>query len=136
MDENFDTKLCTRCKTVKPVTEFPKINKTKDKLKNYCRDCERERLKIYYKKNKAKIDEKHNEYYRNNKGKIQLVKKIRNQENKEKVNKYNREYHREWFKKYPEKIKEYNDTAYMRKLEILLRKQEEEEIQKMEGKTE
>ena len=126
MEENIETKLCTKCKTVKPVTEFSKINKTKDELKLYCKICERERLKIYYQNNKAKLAEKHHEYYRNNKDKIQVKKDIWYQENKEKMKDYNRVYYNEWFKKYPEKSKEYAKNARMKKKEIILKRNVEE----------
>lgn len=35
----MDTKLCTKCKEVKAVTEFNKLSKNKDGLNTQCRDC-------------------------------------------------------------------------------------------------
>jgi len=130
MDEINLTKQCNKCKTVKPITEFPKSSKTKDNLSFYCKDCERARQKIYYTENRAKIDEKHSEYGRNNRDKIQEKKKLWYQENKERMNGYFKEYQKEWNKRNPEKLKEYQKNAYMKKLYIMLNQPAEEEIKK------
>lgn len=130
MDQIINTKQCNKCKTVKLKTEFPKSTKTKDNFSLYCKDCESERLKIYYKANKAKIEEKHDEYYRNNKDKIQEKKQLWNQENKEKMTEYFHKYRKEWAKRNPEKLKEYKKKAYMKKLYIMLNQPDEGEIKK------
>lgn len=46
-------KRCNKCKQTKAETEFNK--KSKGKLQAYCRPCDREHSKDYYKKNKEKI---------------------------------------------------------------------------------
>ncbi|MBA7492300.1 hypothetical protein ES702_02849 [subsurface metagenome] len=36
------TKKCGRCEEVKPISEFNTDNKTKNKLLNQCKECEKE----------------------------------------------------------------------------------------------
>jgi hypothetical protein len=126
MNENTTKKLCTRCKTVLPITEFPKINKTKAKVKDYCRDCEKERHKTYYENNKEKIKAKQLEYRSNNKEKIKAKHIEWIEGNREKMNEYFKAYHKEWLRKHPGKIKEYNRNAHIKKLELALSKLAEE----------
>ena len=38
-DMKEETKLCTRCKNSKPVSEFAKSSRTKDGLQAWCKDC-------------------------------------------------------------------------------------------------
>ena len=33
------TKRCTRCDTDKPLTQFGRYEKSKDGMKNYCKEC-------------------------------------------------------------------------------------------------
>lgn len=85
-------KRCTRCKLVKPLTEFTKSNRTKDKLKPHCRDCERKRVKRWRKKNKEKRKAVMKEYYNNNKEKIYKKSRLWLENNKEKMQEYYKEY--------------------------------------------
>ncbi len=50
----METKLCTLCQTLNPLTEFNVKKSSPDGLQNVCRKCSRERSKKYYKDNKAK----------------------------------------------------------------------------------
>lgn len=134
MDANSIMKECSKCKSVKQVTEFPKQKTTKDKLSFYCKDCERERLKLWYEENKDKVKEQQKEYYSKNKDKIYKKSSLWYQENKEKMNEYQREYKKEYFKKHPEKLKEYQKRSYLKKLEIMLKMLANDEIKNVEGK--
>jgi hypothetical protein len=57
MEENILYKKCTRCKEVKQLSEFNKCEKSKDKLSFGCRDCEKQRVKLWLEKNRS-IDKK------------------------------------------------------------------------------
>ena len=47
-------KRCTICKQEKPLSEFNKNSARKDGLQTHCRECNKERSRQYYKKNKKK----------------------------------------------------------------------------------
>jgi len=68
------TKICSRCKKEKPITEFYKDKNTKDGLTCWCKECKEEYGKKYCQKNKEKTRKykrKYNrEYYQNNKERI------------------------------------------------------------------
>ena len=64
------TKVCTKCKVEKEVTEFCKDVKGKDGLRANCKICCAEEKKEYYKNNREKVLEKRKEYRKNNKEKI------------------------------------------------------------------
>ena len=48
-------KTCYSCKKIKPLTEYWKKKRNSDGYNNYCKDCERARMKIYRANNKDKI---------------------------------------------------------------------------------
>ena len=41
------TKVCTDCKIAKPSNEFSKNNQTKDGIARQCKDCSKNRMKVY-----------------------------------------------------------------------------------------
>lgn len=47
----METKQCSRCKEVKPLTEFHLRSKTEPWPKSACKQCHRERARGYWKKN-------------------------------------------------------------------------------------
>ena len=49
MKINLDTKICTKCKDEKLVSEFPKDKITKDGFHPWCKSCNSERQKEYRK---------------------------------------------------------------------------------------
>jgi 5-methylcytosine-specific restriction endonuclease McrA len=52
-----ECKECSKCKTIKPITEYPKDNGKWDGLYPYCKQCKSERDKKVYQKNpKAKYE--------------------------------------------------------------------------------
>lgn len=92
MDENILYKKCPRCKELKPLSEFIKSKQTKDKLTCYCKDCEKERVKLWVENNKEKNKETRKVYYEKNKEKIYKKNKLWHQNNKEKYREYFKEY--------------------------------------------
>lgn len=75
-------KICTKCKLVKPLSEFHKHKASKDGHRCHCKDCRRqsnidnlEYIKDYRKKNSEKIKNNKKEYRKNNKEKISLAAK-------------------------------------------------------------
>jgi hypothetical protein len=117
-------KKCKKCKIEKEVIEFNKHPKTKDRLRNNCKDCEkiyrisiREKtvvyLKEYYKNNKEELKQKEKKRYDSTKDvknekrknkynsdsllreKISAAGKTYRQENKEKVSESKKKYYEE-----------------------------------------
>lgn len=58
------TKICTKCKEIKPESEFCKDNTVKNKLNIYCRKCTSIKGKQYRENNKEKEQKRIREYYR------------------------------------------------------------------------
>lgn len=109
-------KQCTKCKLLKPTSEYGKHSSTKDKLQTQCKECiylntknfknrnpnwdkehyilNKERYKEKslnrYKTLKEDIKIKQKEYYNNHKEQIQNYYKTWCSLNKEKINEYNR----------------------------------------------
>ena len=44
----METKICSKCKIEKPVSEFRFRNKTKGQYHSHCKECEKQRDKIHY----------------------------------------------------------------------------------------
>jgi hypothetical protein len=89
------TKICTKCDTLKPITEFHKNKSKKDGYSSNCKKCVKE-------------------YQTSNKESINLVKKIYRENNKECIIEYNKNYYEDninYFQNYyaenKEKIKQY-----------------------------
>jgi tRNA nucleotidyltransferase/poly(A) polymerase len=62
----INTKQCSRCKEVKPLTEFHKDKNRKDGLRSACKSCRKQ----HYETNKEKIAEQKKQHYEANKEKI------------------------------------------------------------------
>lgn len=45
------TKKCTKCNTIKNITDFHKSSRSKDKLQVYCKVCNNSQRREYYKQN-------------------------------------------------------------------------------------
>jgi len=54
MSETIQTKRCSKCKQIKPVSEFNKNRSGKDGLHNQCKVCLLENIKKYQKTEKGK----------------------------------------------------------------------------------
>jgi len=93
------TKICSKCKTDKIISEFHKSKKQKDGLRTECKQCRKQK----YNQNKTTILEKqknkydknktyHKDYYIKNKEKIISYNKQYRLNNKDKISQYNQKY--------------------------------------------
>jgi transposase-like protein len=97
-----ESKKCCKCKIVKPIYSFGKLQASKDGHRYDCKDCR----KNYREENKEVINLKLKEYYEKNKDTHLEKSKIYNLENKEKINLQRKEYRSR--KEIKEHIKEKN----------------------------
>jgi len=87
------TKICTKCKIEKDISNFSKSKRGKDGCRAECKDCE----KLYREINSKRIRENKKYYYENNKVQIKEYQ----ENNKKEIRKYKQE----WNKKNIEKSK-------------------------------
>lgn len=109
-------KTCNTCKLKKDLSSFNKNRNSKDGLSHYCRECEKEKKKIYREKNRERLNKESRENYKKNK---EIIKKRNNnyrEKNREKVLAQMREY----YKENSEKIKEYSRNYYHSKTRNIL----------------
>lgn len=85
----MDTKVCTKCKIIKEVSEF---HKQKDKLDGYRSHCKNCRLE-YTKNNKEKLSKRQKELRQKNKDIINKKTRERYNKNKEIMRQKRREYY-------------------------------------------
>lgn len=113
------TKVCTKCKIRKPVSDFNKDKSKKDGYYSSCKECSKKSDKEYKQNNKHKIDayqkeyrqknkeyfrQKSKEYYQLNKEKLKEDKARYRENNKEKIKAQQIEYR----KNNPEKIRNHD----------------------------
>jgi hypothetical protein len=90
----METKVCSKCPEIIPVTDFPTYKTKTNKIGYYsfCKACKKKRDKHYSIKNKDKINErqrtpkyrqKKNAYNRKNKDKRNLARNIKNKEKRQ-----------------------------------------------------
>ena len=97
-------KTCTTCREEKDVAHFPPIKKSRDGLDIYCKQCKREYMTQYKKRNAVVLDEKRRARYLA-KREESLAKSLAwQQANKERAN----ETKRRWLERNPDKRKEAN----------------------------
>lgn len=132
---------CGRCRIIKPISEFNKNNKDKDKINYICKECVRKSNKKYKENNKDRIKESQKEYYLKNKEKINNKNKEYKKNNKDKINKYHRNYCdkkwrgnnkdklkeriKKWRENNKDKLKEYNKNWYENDKDRILEQQKE-----------
>ena len=97
-------KLCTKCKTKKPHTEFTKNSHTLDGLRNACKSCEKIRQADYYKAHKEEISKRNIAWKKAN------PKKLLTEEEQEKVKQRAKEYYEKNKDKIKQAAKEYRKT--------------------------
>ena len=61
------TKICPKCQKIKSLKDYFFQNKAKNKRMSWCKECDKEKKRSYYEKNKKEIINKNMEYYFNNK---------------------------------------------------------------------
>lgn len=84
------TKQCTKCKKIKPLSEFDKGKNYKGGYRSWCKSCR----KKYYINNYEKFKKRVKKYQTKNKQKIREYMKKWRQENKEYLNEYGKKYFR------------------------------------------
>lgn len=103
-------KTCSKCRQVKPKTDFNRKKSSRDGLNSQCRPCNKETKRAWNEANREKYLEMKRSHYRRNKEKISLANKEYYRQNREKVratndawSERNRERHleskRRWYEK-------------------------------------
>ena len=73
----METKICTKCKVEKSITEFRWKNKAKGMMHSQCKDCQKAQEKIHYQESKERqIAVKETAQFQKNRN-IQLVENAR-----------------------------------------------------------
>ncbi len=83
----MQTKICSKCKTIKSIDNFHKNTSRKNNIQSVCKECKKE----YYEKNKDKIIQQRMNRYHNNKDKEKKYYSI----NKDKILIYAHDYYQE-----------------------------------------
>lgn len=104
----METKKCSKCKKIKPITEFTKNKASADGLKYKCRKCSQKDFNAWKDKNPGKYKKILKRYYENNHEKIKEYRNEYRLKNKE----YFEEYSKEWFKNNPQKVTAYRKKTY------------------------
>lgn len=97
------SKLCCKCKLLKPLTDFGKLKKTKDGLRYDCNDCRKEYNqstkerrtqynKEYFQRNKEELSVKNAEYRLNNEDSIRAQRKQYREANADHIKEKQKEY--------------------------------------------
>jgi hypothetical protein len=105
----MNTKVCSKCGEIKPITEFTKNKNSKDGLKCMCKSCAVILGRKYRKDHADKKKETCSNYRKNNKEKIKEQSKKYYKRTKEERKKYNQKWHQENKAKHRAKIKEWID---------------------------
>lgn len=66
----MDTKTCNTCGETKGTADYGRHKATRDGLRNACKPCETERMKTYYRENKARRLAYRDAYYAANRDRI------------------------------------------------------------------
>lgn len=86
------SKECSRCKTLKPFSDFNKSKTGKYGLHSYCRSCDAENKKVWYQQNKSRAIRKSQDWKIDNPDRY-----ARNQRNhKDRYREHYSEYYRQW----------------------------------------
>ena len=110
------TKVCSKCKIEKPLTEYHKSKKTKTGVRSFCKKCRNAYEAEYRENNPEKVKASRKKYRENNREKVRASQKRYEENNPEKIKAYRKEYveknrekRKAYLKKYreesPEKIK-------------------------------
>lgn len=136
------TKVCTKCKEEKDLSEFSNLKSGKQSCCKKCmnayylanREKFLENAKIYIHKNKELINQKTIAYRRDNKEKIKIINKNYRNKNKELIKEKSREYYQKTKLSIPSRCKEY--TSKQQKKFYINHKDKLLEISKKYFKTE
>lgn len=78
-------KLCCKCKTEKPLSQFSKRSAAKDGLYSSCKDCESARVAEWYSKNSEKQKQAAAKYYAENKQACLATQAVYRDRHREKI---------------------------------------------------
>ena len=67
MDDVIQTKRCSKCGRILPLSDFYRDKQTKDGLSCWCKACIKAKKAQYYQENKEAIAQKNAQYYQENK---------------------------------------------------------------------
>jgi hypothetical protein len=112
----MESKRCTKCKTIKPYSEFYKDSRSRDGLRQKCKNCHLLQISEYRKNNPEIIKCQNQRWYKTHVEQVRLSSKSWRSRNKERV----KNVCAEWYKNHQEK------TAEERKKKSDLRKKETE----------
>lgn len=70
----METKLCTKCGQVKPVSEFGKNKSKKDGLQSHCKECVKIYKKKHYEENKEQYKIRNQSYREHNRDRLNRYK--------------------------------------------------------------
>jgi len=87
-------KQCSRCKEIKPMSEFYKRLSRKSGLMSHCKDCNKKKVSEWYRQNLEYCKEHYKEYYEINKTKILERSKKYHQQNLKYCKERNRKYYK------------------------------------------
>lgn len=114
MENSITEKVCSKCKEVKPISEFNIRKEGKSRHRNDCKICQYKVNAEYRKANKEKVASKMKEWYVKNKERMHKYHKEYRENNKKERNAAckkwsldNKEYLREYHKKYYEEHRDH-----------------------------
>lgn len=90
--DSIDSKTCRVCGETKPCDEFQPRKKSKDGLRNDCRQCNNARSRAYYQANTARCRKQSAAWVSQNRDKMRAYYKAYNRERREAIREYNRRY--------------------------------------------
>ena len=93
MDDVIQTKRCSKCGRILPLSDFYRDKQTKDGLSCWCKACIKAKQADYYQENKDAIAQKHADYYQANKEAIADYQAQYRQANKEAIAQKKAEYY-------------------------------------------
>ena len=88
----METKVCSRCESEKPVSEYYSDKNKKDGLCTMCKPCKNLGNKQYRENNKRNIIKGYKRHYENNKEKIAEYNKLYRENNKDAIKERNKKY--------------------------------------------
>lgn len=89
------TKVCSRCKEEKSISDFNKDRSRKDGIRGTCRACAKEKRRKYREENREKAREYQRKYQENNREKVRERARKYRENNQEKIREKHRKYREE-----------------------------------------
>ena len=99
----MESKKCSKCETIKSISDFHRDITTKDGFHNRCINCKKEYMTQYRENNKNYIKKYNKEY-----------NKKWYEENKYKIKEYQKIYHKKYYNENKNKLNEYQNKCKMK----------------------